>query len=105
MFLDKRSMALAAVAALGCMAGAAHGQAYPAKPVRMLVAFPPGGISDALSRVVSQQLNTAWGQQVLVDNRPGAGTTLAADLVAKAPADGYTAVTNLFAAIGAVAPA
>jgi tripartite-type tricarboxylate transporter receptor subunit TctC len=90
MFLDKRSMALAAVAALGCMAGPAHGQAYPAKPVRMLVAFPPGGISDALSRVVSQQLNTAWGQQVLVDNRPGAGTTLAADLVAKAPADGYT---------------
>jgi tripartite-type tricarboxylate transporter receptor subunit TctC len=72
---------------------AVHAQApqnYPTKPVRVIVPFPPGGISDVLSRVMAQHLTSAMGQQFVVDNRPGAGTTIAADLVAKAPPDGYT---------------
>jgi tripartite-type tricarboxylate transporter receptor subunit TctC len=67
-----------------------HAQAYPTKPVRIIVPFPPGGISDVLSRVMAQHLTGAMGQQFVVDNRPGAGTTIAADIVAKAPPDGYT---------------
>lgn len=81
------SMAIVAVCAF---VGEAAAQTYPTRPIRVIVAFPPGGISDALARVMAQHLGTAWGQQVLVDNRPGAGTTLASDLVAKAPNDGYT---------------
>lgn len=65
-------------------------QTYPSRPVRIVVPFPPGGISDALSRVTAQHLGAAMGQQFVVDNRPGAGTTLAADQIAKAQADGYT---------------
>src|SRR5215213_85903 len=65
-------------------------EAYPSRTVRVVVAFPPGGISDALSRVLSQQLTSAMGQQFVVANRPGAGTTLAAALIAKSPADGST---------------
>jgi tripartite-type tricarboxylate transporter receptor subunit TctC len=68
----------------------AHAQTYPAKSVRVIVPFPPGGISDVLSRVMAQHLTGALGAQFLVDNRPGAGTTIAADVVAKAPPDGYT---------------
>ena len=70
--------------------GTLGAQSYPAKPVRVIVAFTPGGISDVLARVMSQHLTTAMGQQFVVDNRPGAGTTIAAELVAKSPADGYT---------------
>lgn len=64
--------------------------AYPDKPIRLLVAFPPGGPSDVLSRIVGQQLNAALGQSVVVDNRPGAGGNVAAEIAAKQPADGYT---------------
>ena len=70
--------------------GLALAQNYPAKPVRMLVPFPPGGISDTLARITAQQLTESLSQQVIVDNRPGAGTTIAADLIAKAPPDGHT---------------
>ena len=65
-------------------------EVYPVKPIRMIVPFPPGGLSDGLARIIGQHLAQEWGQQIVVDNRPGAGTTLAADLVAKSPADGYT---------------
>ena len=68
----------------------ASAQSYPTKPVRVIVPFPPGGISDVLSRVMAQHLTSAMGQQFVVDNRPGAGTTIAAELVVKAPPDGYT---------------
>jgi tripartite-type tricarboxylate transporter receptor subunit TctC len=64
-------------------------QPYPAKPVRMLVPFPPGGISDTLARITAQQLGESLSQSFVVENRPGAGTTIAADLIAKAPADGH----------------
>lgn len=65
-------------------------QAYPGKPIRLVVPFPPGGATDTFSRVAAADLTKSLGQQVIVENRPGAGTTIAAELVAKAPGDGYT---------------
>ena len=63
---------------------------YPTKPVHIVVPYPAGGAVDAFARVLSQRLSDSWGQQVVVDNRPGASTMIGADQVAKAPADGYT---------------
>ncbi|MBI4194145.1 MAG: tripartite tricarboxylate transporter substrate binding protein [Betaproteobacteria bacterium] len=72
--------------------GAAHGlaQGYPTKPVRMLVGFPPGGPTDITARITADYLSGVLGQQVIVDNRPGAGGTLAATILARATPDGYT---------------
>jgi tripartite-type tricarboxylate transporter receptor subunit TctC len=85
----------AAQAVLGAMAfsvaaGSAVGQAYPAKTIRLIVPFPPGGGSDTMGRIVGQKLGERLGQQVVVDNRPGAGGSIGADAVAKAAPDGYT---------------
>ncbi|MBK7119585.1 MAG: tripartite tricarboxylate transporter substrate binding protein [Comamonadaceae bacterium] len=63
---------------------------YPAKPIRLVVPFTPGGSTDILARAIGQELTRAWGQSVIVDNVPGAGGAIGADKVAKAPADGYT---------------
>jgi len=65
-------------------------QAFPVKPVRLVVAFPPGGATDTFSRVTAADMTKSLGQQVIVENRPGAGTTIAAEFVAKSPPDGYT---------------
>jgi tripartite-type tricarboxylate transporter receptor subunit TctC len=65
-------------------------QNYPSKPIRLVVPFPPGGGSDLIARVSAQKLATAIGQQVIVDNRPGAGGTVGVEIGMKAPADGYT---------------
>ncbi len=65
-------------------------QGFPSRPVRIVVPFPPAGAVDILGRVVGQKLSEKWKQPVVIENRPGAGTVLATDLVAKAPADGYT---------------
>lgn len=64
--------------------------AYPAKPIRLIVPYPPGGGSDVMARVLAEALSARFAQQVLVDNRGGASTIIGADLAAKAPADGYT---------------
>jgi len=77
--------AIALVAAPPCPA-----QTYPARPIRIIVPFAPGGPNDLLARLVGQKLTEAWGQQVIADNRPGGGTIIGTDLAAKAPADGYT---------------
>ena len=63
---------------------------YPARPIRYVVAFAPGGINDILARIVGQKLTDAWGQPVIVDNRPGAGGNLGAEVVARSNPDGYT---------------
>ncbi|MDB5810389.1 MAG: hypothetical protein JWN94_2511 [Betaproteobacteria bacterium] len=70
---------------------------YPSKAIHVIVGFPPGGNSDFVARAVGRGLSEAWGQQVIVDNRPGAGGNIAADLVAKSPADGYTLLLGVFA--------
>ncbi|MGQ0749993.1 MAG: Bug family tripartite tricarboxylate transporter substrate binding protein [Betaproteobacteria bacterium] len=82
-----------AVAALGT-AGAGHAQNYPAKPVRVLIASSAGSNPDTVLRVISGELSKAWGQQIVVDNRAGAGGNIGAEIAARAPADGY----NLFMA-------
>ena len=76
--------------ALSALAGTGYGQAYPAKPIRFVIPFSPGGAADVPGRMIGQALSKALGQQVLADNRPGAGGGIGAEAVAKAPADGYT---------------
>jgi tripartite-type tricarboxylate transporter receptor subunit TctC len=71
-------------------AGAAQQTDYPTRPIRYIVGFAPGGINDIMARIVGQKLSEAWGQQVIVDNRAGAGGNLAAELLAKSTPDGYT---------------
>jgi tripartite-type tricarboxylate transporter receptor subunit TctC len=82
--------AVCAAACLGLVPVAAFAQGYPTKPVRLVVPFPPGGATDVIARLVSQKLNEIWGQPVVLDYKPGAGTVVGTDIVAKAPADGYT---------------
>ncbi len=65
-------------------------QTFPLKPIRIVVPFTPGGPNDILARMISQRYTAAWGQQTVVDNRPGGGTVIGTDIVAKAPADGHT---------------
>lgn len=74
-------------------AGLAFAQPYPSKPVRWVVAYAAGGGSDVLARTVASQLSKQLGQQIVIDNRPGGATNIAAEMVAKAPADGYTVFT------------
>jgi tripartite-type tricarboxylate transporter receptor subunit TctC len=76
--------------ALGALLGNALAQPYPARPVRLIVSFAPGGSVDLVARLIGQKLSEAWGQQVVIDNRPGAGGNLSAELAAKATPDGHT---------------
>jgi tripartite-type tricarboxylate transporter receptor subunit TctC len=82
-----RAFALMMCLALSCGAAA---QPFPAKPVRFIVPWAPGGSTDVLARIIAQKLNEAWGQPMLVENRPGASGNLGSDVVAKAVPDGYT---------------
>ncbi|HTE13528.1 MAG TPA: tripartite tricarboxylate transporter substrate binding protein [Burkholderiales bacterium] len=72
----------------------AHAQTYPAKPIRIIIPFPIGGIADVFARVIGGKLNEAWGQPVVIENRAGAGGNIAAEYVVKSPPDGYTLVVG-----------
>lgn len=92
-----RSLGIALTAALALI-GVAHSQpTFPTKPVRMVVAFTAGSETDYFARLLAQKLSDLWGQQVIVDNRPGAGGILASGVVAAAPGDGYTLFMNSMA--------
>ena len=87
--LTRRS-GLAAAAASTLAAPARAQAAYPTKPVKIIVPYPAGQSTDILGRLMADQFTKALGQQVIVENRPGAGGTIGADVAAKAPPDGYT---------------
>src|SRR5580704_9759509 len=86
----RRAAWLAALLLGAASLGAARAETYPARPVRMIVPFPPGGGVDIVTRLAAEMLSQRFGQQFIVDNRPGAGANLGADLLAKAAPDGYT---------------
>jgi tripartite-type tricarboxylate transporter receptor subunit TctC len=83
-------MRLALALLLACVALTAQAQAWPVKPVRLIVAYPPGGGIDVIGRQIAEKLTGMWAQPVVVENKPGANTILATEAVAKSPADGYT---------------
>jgi tripartite-type tricarboxylate transporter receptor subunit TctC len=74
--------------------GAALAQAYPAKPVRLIVTYPPGGSSDLMARVFGQKLSEVWGQQVIIESKPGAAGSIGMEFAARQPADGYAFVVG-----------
>jgi tripartite-type tricarboxylate transporter receptor subunit TctC len=78
------------VLALAAVSGVGQAQGFPAKPIRILVPYPPGGATDPLVRLYARKLGERWGQQVVVDHRPGAGGNIASELTARALPDGYT---------------
>ena len=83
---------LSALAAGAALPLASRAQAFPSRPIKLIIPHAAGGNSDAFGRVVAKKVSESIGQQVVVDNRPGAGGTIACALVAKSPADGYTLV-------------
>ena len=85
---------MAVTTGIATTAAAAAGDNYPSKPIRLVVPFTPGGSNDLVGRVLSQKLFEVWGQPVIIDNRPGGGSTIGIDVVVRAPPDGYTLLTT-----------
>ncbi len=83
-----------AIVALCAAAAGAWAQAYPSKPIRIIVGFPPGGGNDIIARLVGAKMQDAWSQPVVIDNKPGANSIIAAEFVAKSAPDGYTLLVN-----------
>ncbi|MFZ9529437.1 MAG: Bug family tripartite tricarboxylate transporter substrate binding protein [Burkholderiales bacterium] len=94
-----RNLSALLIAATLAVALPAAAQTYPSKPVRIVVVSTPGGSVDTLARAIAPRLSSKWSQQVLVDNRPGAGGAIAAELVSKAPPDGYTLMMGTIASL------
>jgi tripartite-type tricarboxylate transporter receptor subunit TctC len=88
----KTRIALAALALVALALPAAAADAWPAKPVKIIVPFGPGGFTDVVARILQKELAPALGQPIIIENRPGAGSTIGTDSVAKSPPDGYTLV-------------
>ncbi|HTO50780.1 MAG TPA: tripartite tricarboxylate transporter substrate binding protein [Burkholderiales bacterium] len=88
---------LAGLAAVLMLAGVAHAQSWPSRPIRWIVPYTPGGITDTVTRLVTQKLTEAFGQPIIVENRPGANSIVGVDVVAKAAPDGYTFLTVIAA--------
>ena len=86
----KRPLLLVASLFAAVAAGAVNAQTYPARPVRFIVPFSPGGASDTAARIIGNKLGERWGQQVVIENRPGAGGTIGTEIASKAQPDGYT---------------
>ena len=80
--------------------GGAHAQAYPAKPIRFVIPFPPGGSTDLLGRIIGQQWAESMGQQVIIDNRGGAGGIIGVENAARSAPDGYTLVLGHIGTFG-----
>jgi tripartite-type tricarboxylate transporter receptor subunit TctC len=80
--------------ALFCAVTGAWAQGYPSKPIRIVVGFPPGGGNDIIARMVGAKMQESWGQPVVIENKPGANSIIAAEFVAKSAADGYTLLVN-----------
>ena len=93
------SLGAAAFTAALSLIGAAAAADYPTRPVRLVIGFAPGGGSDATARALGAKLTSGWGEQVIVDNRPGASGTIAADIVTKAVPDGYTLLLGTIALV------
>ena len=99
----RRSILLLTVLVSVMACGAIQAQSYPVKPIRMVVGFPPGGGTDVVARILAPKLSENLGQSVIIDNRPGATGTVAAGMVAKSPADGYTIMMG-HVSVNAIAP-
>src|SRR6185369_15634102 len=97
-------MRLIALLAAALLAGAVQAQEYPSRPLRIVVPYPPGALTDVLARALGDRLSSALKQPVLVENRPGAGTLVGAEMVAKAPPDGYTLLMATSTTLG-ISPA
>lgn len=95
----KLTRRLIGLCTLALMSTSLWAQSWPSKPIRMIIAFPPGGPTDLVSRVLAQKLSEQLGQQVFVDNKPGAGGNIAAEMAAKAAPDGYTVFYNTSAIV------
>ena len=91
-----RWTSLGSLLAAAAISGAAHAQSYPTKFVKFVVTYPAGGSSDAMARIIGQPLTEMWGQQVIVDSRPGAAGAIGMEYAAKQPADGYTFLLGNF---------
>ena len=99
-FIIHHSSLVLLCVALAAIATPAASQQYPARPIRLIVPTTPGGSVDTLARTIGPKLSERWGQQVVVDNRAGAGGTIAAEVTAKSPPDGYTVMLGTIASLG-----